>query len=1449
MLFVNEISDFMGSNLTEKQFEKLTGFTGQWDADAFSAGEMLTIIHTANLLHERNARPVPHMLNYMEMLTTFAESDHDRRHYRVWQGAFPDLLENQNLSLRRINDLMLFINGLISDNTLYKSDAISWKSSVPDFSLVFNDSLQIVFPETILKGFNHIDTLTIFTTAGVLYPLSRTWMGKGGRVTWERTGLDETEAYAILDNYEIELGRSEYHADSVLFHFSPYFNTPIAGRLTDRVMTSGNNSAAGYPRFRSYGQDFNIRGIYRNIDYEGGLSMQGARLIGSGGENGEASLIFYRDNEKLLTASSDHFVFNSQGASSVSASIILHLEDEMVFHPDLQLNYIERSRELSLSRNERIMSQSPWYNQFHQVDMSFAQLLWKIDDPEMRFTMPRASSQGSANFKSFSFFDRIHYRQLQGMDDVHPLLALRNFSNEYGSGEFPANAYARYLRRPLPRVRHQLLELTLEGFIFYDTGTDLIRVRDKMFDYLQANIRSIDYDIIDFSSTVQSPLENAILSLETHDVKINGIPQVIISNTQNVNIFPVNNTVTLKKNRNFQFDGNINAGNLSFFGTTFSFDYDDYRISLNDVDSISMRVPLEATDIYGRARLAGVRNLIRNVTGELYVDKPFNKSGRIDHPDYPKFSSSTNSYVFYDNREIQGGVYGQEDFFFELYPFVLDSLSSFRNDDLSFDGKLVSAGIFPDIGEKLILQEDFSLGIRHAASGGLPVYGGKGTWFEDILLDNSGLRGNGRLDYLSSSLFSENFLFLPDSLVAVTNDFLIEKSRGRSEFPAVRSRGNPVRWVPEKDLMMVQQGDEPFSLFENKAYLAGSLEISPSGLAGSGSLRIDNAEFTAEKYSFGAESFTTSRSRLIFHDPENRNATLSGNSLLASIDIEKQTGEFTRSHDSSPLLLPMNGFTTEPENFTWKMDEKEFEFFCSHLCPETGLEGAEYISTVSDKDSLRFISPHVKLDYGNHLLTASQVKYLEIADAMIIPNDEVLVIGESTEIAPLHQARIMAGAGRYSHEIYDAVVNIKNRNQYSGSGYYDYRDERDDVQSIFFSDITVTGDKETFASGSTEENDFMLSPWFVFSGETELLASRSHLNFRGATKIVHNCEGIDDQWLAFEHTADPMEILIPVPAQPLSADRTRIYPGIFIATDSVHIYPAFFSERKNYADLPIITADGYMKYDHHSGQYHIASLEKLRNPDMPGNYLRLDPKECILQGEGELELGVSFGQLGMEAFGTALNRVNENETSINGMVTLDFFFSEEAVALMTLNDGSTGSQPVDSAAWYYRMGLNELLGKERADNFRQSSGAKRAEELPGELQKTFVLSDVSLVWNKESRSYISQGKIGVAYINGVPVNRMLTGYLEITKRRSGDFIDLYIEPDDGNWYYFGYTRGTMQSFSSNQDFVNIINNIALRHRRDRGDRGQERYIYMVAPDTKLEQFFRTYRRNRDLGSF
>jgi len=191
------------------------------------------------------------------------------------------------------------------------------------------------------------------------------------------------------------------------------------------------------------------------------------------------------------------------------------------------------------------------------------------------------------------------------------------------------------------------MNLSRLGFIYFDFEKDEIFVRAKLYDYIDANMQRRDYDVIRFKSNTSSGIENASLDLATKDLTINGIPNIFLSDSQNVRLVPSNNRIIMKRNRNFQFDGVIDAGLFKFYGQNFFFEYDYFMINLQNIDSLSISAKTGERNNYGQDMITTIDNKIENITGELLIDAPFNKSGLAFYPDYPVFTSRERSYIFF----------------------------------------------------------------------------------------------------------------------------------------------------------------------------------------------------------------------------------------------------------------------------------------------------------------------------------------------------------------------------------------------------------------------------------------------------------------------------------------------------------------------------------------------------------------------------------------------------------------------------------------------------------------------------------------------------------------------------------------------------------------------------------------------------------------------------------
>ncbi|MBN1159080.1 MAG: hypothetical protein JXA61_06840 [Bacteroidales bacterium] len=1456
--YPEELYLHMQKNINTESERILNDFLILWSDSAFNNQEQQRIINTSRYLANRNASPYPHFSNFLSCIISFRRSVQYETNYDGWENGLDFLLTGTDVSLQRVNEYLVFSKTLVDSNFLHYSRPVQWKISSPSYSFVTDTVVRIETGKTDLVCYSGRDSISIYGTEGVFYPEHASWHGRQGIVTWERAGFAREDVYAELDNYRIDMSGFEYKAEHVIFINKHYFNMPIEGSLLDRVKLNKRPEDADYPQFDTYQRDFQIADLYEDIDYTGGLSMQGAKLIGTGNPVEPAMLFIFQQDTLRLTAKSNYFAFKAARIDAPNAEIAISLRNDSIFHPGITLSYIPSERELTLTQTDNFTSQSPYYSSYHNIDMTFEQLTWKMDEPYMQFSALIGSTIGNATFESVNYFNNSKFLSMQGMDERHPLISIRSFASTMGTETFLAEDFANYLRKPVSQVKQLLMRMAVSGFVYYDTETGMATIKQRLHDYLAASVNRIDYDAISFASRTTAPLENAVLDLRNYELRINGISRIILSESRSVAIYPTGASITLKKNRDISFSGLVEAGLFSFMGRDLFFEYDSFKIDMGTIDSLHIRYLTEQIDDYGFNRIANVNNLIQDVSGTLYIDQPENKSGRMAFSEYPVFKSERQGFVYYDDKSIQDGVYTADRFYFKIYPFVMDSLNTFDYRTMQFDGELVSADIFPTLYETLRLHPDNSLGFlnHQTPDTGLPAYGGKGCFINELNLSVQGLTGEGTLRYLSSETSSDEFIFYPDSVLALADDFTLAKKTTETQYPMVNASDDKINWYPYRDELYAYQTDKGFSMFNDSVYLDGDLKLQPSGLSGWGKVSMEGAEFDSELYTFKADEVLADTVDFYLRSLHSEGYTVLAENMSARLDFSTQKGTFNANDAFTLVSFPENRYVSYLDNFEWDMQQKLLAMGSLNIpsaAPGSGegfLSGSRYISLDPKQDSLSFVSPLAYYDYEGNTIQATQVKFIDVADVRIFPDGEELVVNPDGRIRTLNQSSILANRETQYFNLYNATVSLSGRNSYTGSADYDYIDELDKAQVIRFTTLGTDENRQTIGTGTIIEPDhFTLSPNFMYQGRFFMEAGRKNLLFDGAVMIEDNCDRVSSGWLAFRSEIDPYNIFIPVGGEPLDIDRNHLFNGLYMYYDSVHVYPAFLSGRKFISDKAVVTSSGYLYYEKATQQYLIAGKEKLMNNDLPGNMLSLHRENCDLYGEGRLDLGADLGQVNLITLGNARHQMNNNSTELNVILGMDFFIDDDVIEQMAYElDSIPNLQATDLNNRIYTQSITELIGKEEFNALRsEMSLFGLVKEVPAQLRHTLMFSELNLVWDDEANSWKSVGKIGIASINNIQINKRVNGLLELQIRRSGDICDIYLEIDRRTWYYFGYTRGVMQIHSSSSQLLDKIKNLKNRQRRMKVTSG-ESYIYMVSTDAKRNTFYRRYQEEMEAQS-
>jgi hypothetical protein len=268
---------------------------------------------------------------------------------------------------------------MFHEGILFQSSSFSWFISDSSLNLEYDTAIRVIYKKANLTCASKKDTSIILNTVGVFYPQTQEWEGQKGRVTWERVSFDPDSVYADLSSYRIDLKFSEYHADTVKLVNKKYFKEPLFGELIEKVLSSPPGPGSSYPQFNSYLKNYEIRNLYKDIDYQGGFSIEGARVIGSGEIDKNASLFILKDGKIQAHIRSNAFRIQGDQITANPASLSILTAGDSIYHPGLQLKYFNDKRQLVMFRPESGISQSPFFNGFHEIDMDCGAIYWNLD--------------------------------------------------------------------------------------------------------------------------------------------------------------------------------------------------------------------------------------------------------------------------------------------------------------------------------------------------------------------------------------------------------------------------------------------------------------------------------------------------------------------------------------------------------------------------------------------------------------------------------------------------------------------------------------------------------------------------------------------------------------------------------------------------------------------------------------------------------------------------------------------------------------------------------------------------------------------------------------------------------------------------------------------------------------------------------------------------------------
>jgi len=1058
--------------------------------------------------------------------------------------------------------------------------------------------------------------------------------------------------------------------------------------------------------------------------------------------------------------------------------------------------------------------------------------------------------EGVGIFESKNFFSPHDMQSMMQQLEYNPFLLLRRLSEQSNSKTLRISAVAEFFRRDVTQIRIMLLRMASMGFVRYDAEKEEVELQHKLFHFLLSSSRQSDFDVIRIvSRQVNSP--NARLNLKTNDLQIFGVERIPLSLAQNVHVVPNDQTITMKRNRDFTFDGIIHSGRFDFVAERCFFDYDRFTISMDTIESMTFSVRHGQPDMFGNFQLQRIGTTIEELTGVIFIDSANNRSGREWYQHFPVFENFQNSYVRYERPNIQNGVYLADNFYFTIYPFRLENLNNFETDSLRFTGHLTSAGIFPTIYESLIVMPDFSLGFTTLPpEDSWEIYGGRGIFYDTLRLSNDGLIGSGRLDFMASTNFSNRFIFMPDSTNATVRTFDVAAQSIGPEFPLAQGRTARLHWQPYKNSFSVTNRTDGFSAFNDELRFFGELILSDGGMIGNGTAIFRNrTEMSSRKFTMKNRDLFSDDVRFALKSKDGQHTAIQSENYTVHVNFDEQKGYFESNDPTVFLQFPLIRYLCFMNELEWNIatnhvllknsqrssfSDEELDAMSLRELIAIGndLPGSDFISLHPRQDSLTFNSPLAEYNLETNELTIHQVRIIYTADVAVQPNEGTIMIGRDSYIKPFENANILVDVHNQFFDIFDATVTIQGRTRYTASGMFSYIDVAEESFPIFFERLTPDRNGITTGTARVEvEDEFSLSPAFGFSGQITMRANEPFLHFSGNTIVNYICEDEDNRsWFSIDASIDPENVQIPISG--LSRARTTRREGAgFYMSGPGELFPAFLAPIRS-TDRPVLTQTGTLFFDTEQKAYIIEPDEKANESDQ----LVFNTTDCVLKLYGIPDFNLNLGRVGWDNFGLLRHDFRDNSTLFDAVIGLNFFIDPRALKILTesLEHGEAGAeQNTDKFVDFLHSKLPRREA-ERLEREIETFGSVR--RFPSALERTILFSDVKMLWDERSRSFVSIGKLGVAAVGQTQINRYVNGALQVVRSRRGDVVNLYLEISRREWYFFSYSDGLMQVISSEDDFNELITSQKASRRRQRGGEGRGRYEFGISTIRRRNDF-------------
>ena len=1258
-----------------------------------------------------------------------------------------------------------------------------------------------------------------------------TFVGKGGKFDWTVAG--DPSIYAEFGDYSFNAVIPKLTVENATLHDDGRLEKPVQGVFEFKATRRPAGKPATFPRFVSRKNDAVLRNTRKSMTYKGGFSLVGTTVYSTSLTGQPAQLYVTYKQKPAFRAASKRFVLTDSTVAAQVAEVSLPLGRDSVYHPGVRFRYSDDAGQLRLERADGTsFGGLPYLDTYHKMNIWAEALRWDFPKEEVQFYMIVGKKELPVRLESFDYFRKQRFAGIVEDFGFQPLLMAANYVQTKKVQSFSPYDLANQYRQDATIMRNALESLALDGYFDSNPEADQFRLSRKGIMYILANLDKSDYDNFQIISQFQANSENANASISLKDtlLTVRGVERFVVSDSLKIVGVPSDKKVVIGRGRDFTMNGQLKSANFRFTGSGLKFNYDQFFVNLNHVDSITY-TPQEK---YAKGMSGEVGGHVKyEKGGTFYLSDPKNKSGRQKGGKSPRLVIPEGLTVFFDQPERNNLTYNRE-VFFKIPKLDYDSLDK---RDVVFLGTFNSDGILPPFKTVLKSMDDNSLGFEYKAPGEMKLYQGKSSakFTEPLVMDNNGLRSAGTLTHLAATIPAEEMLLTTDSLLASGSEASIKEATvGKGYFPRVELKNYSLRWFPKADSMLIDTKGNDFNFYGGTTQLAGGLLLRSSGLYGHGELKRKDSELVSRDIKFNKEGFVANKSQFTVTAGQERSfrPILVGKNVDVDFNVAKNLVEMTTAAsgfgtDSSALEFPYAAYRTSINKARWNIANKT-------IAMKGDVASSTFTSTAPEQEGLAFNGSAALYEIEKMTLNVSGVPHIRTADVKIIPDKGLVSVRKNGEMMEFKNARIEIDTLNSSHRLKDANIRITSRNHFEGSATYQYVTSRKDTFNIKMGNFelheagtatasiskrskkaeTTPANPGTYYTTArarvTEDDKFQLAPRMVYKGDVNLIAYEPALQLDGLIRPqLKPRPDLESSWITFKEdgTDSTGIITIKVNKDLKNEVEQPLHAGLHYRSGG-GMYLSFLSPKFTERDQDIYTAQGNLRYDEDAKAFVIMPFPGKDSLINEANAFVFDDQKGVASFSGPLQitepaLGRAAGQVAVQVDSA---RYEFNTMLLLNLPALTPISTELATKIVQTNLDEQNSDPAEEDQTRLIAKLAALIGQKPADDYltKTAAGYKPLFDASPELDVPMVLSNLDLRWSDIHGAYFSLGKIGMSNLGRNDINAQMEGQFELRRTDAGDEFSMYLELSPDVWYYMDYARQQLGVISSDVNFNDQI---------------------------------------------